>query len=91
MGLPSIVTDINGSREIIIEGKNGIIIPPRDTNALYKAMKKIIEQSNMRTKMASNARQLISLRYEQSYVRNCLKEYYNEILASGRYATISSK
>lgn len=91
MGLPSIVTDINGSREIIIEGKNGIIIPPRDTDALYKAMKKIIEQSNMRTKMASNARQLISLRYEQSYVRNCLKEYYNEILANGRYATISSK
>lgn len=36
MGLPSIVTDINGSSEIIRGGMNGVIIPPRDTEALWK-------------------------------------------------------
>jgi glycosyltransferase involved in cell wall biosynthesis len=34
MGLACIVTDINGSNEIIIPGENGEIIPPRDENAL---------------------------------------------------------
>ena len=80
MCLPSIVTDINGSREIIIEGKNGTIIPPRDADALYMAMKSFLEYPDIRTEMATNARPLIASRYEQSYVRTCLKEYYKEIL-----------
>lgn len=40
MNLPSIVTDINGSNEIIIPGENGIIIPAKDEETLYQAMKK---------------------------------------------------
>ena len=39
MELPCIVTDINGSREIIVDGKNGVIIPSKDVDALHKAMK----------------------------------------------------
>lgn len=80
MELPSIVTDINGSREIIIEGKNGTIIPPRDTDALYNAMKQFVENPDRVKEMAANARPLIASRYEQSYVRQCLKDYYKEIL-----------
>lgn len=80
MGLPSIVTNINGSREIIIEGKNGTIIPPRDTDALYQAMKRIISNPAMVAEMASNGHPLIASRYEQTYVRRCLKDYYKEII-----------
>lgn len=79
MGLPSIVTDINGSREIIIEGRNGTIIPSRNSDALYQAMKEMTD-SEWRSKMASEARQLVASRFEQSYVRSCLKDYYREIL-----------
>lgn len=81
MGLPSIVTDINGSREIIIEGRNGIIIPARDEDALYQAMKQMADNPDQLKSMASEARPLIASRYEQSYVRRCLKEYYKEILS----------
>lgn len=80
MGLPSIVTDINGSREIIIEAKNGTVIAPRNSEALCQAMKFFIEHPEKRNKMAANARPLIASRYEQSYVRSCLKEYYKKIL-----------
>lgn len=80
MGLPSIVTDINGSREIIIEGKNGTIIPPRDADALYHSMKTFLDCPDSRIKMLSNVRPLVASRYEQSYVRQCLYEFYKEIL-----------
>lgn len=82
MGLPSIVTDINGSREIIIDGQNGIIIPPRDEVALYKAMKNFVENNKIVAEMADNSRQLIASRYEQSYVRQCLYDFYHEILSN---------
>ena len=80
MGLPSIVTDINGSREIIIDGDNGIIIPPRQTETLRQAMEIFLTDKDMAKKLSHNARPLIASRYEQSYVRRCLKEYYREIL-----------
>ncbi len=80
MGLPSIVTDINGSREIIIDGQNGVIIPPRDEEALYQAMKHFVENPNEIKTLAANARPLIASRYEQGYVRQCLYDFYHEIL-----------
>lgn len=81
MGLPSIVTDINGSREIIIEGNNGTIVPSKDTEALYQAMKYFVENPDDVKRMAENARPLIASRYEQSYVRQCLKDFYREVLS----------
>lgn len=81
MGLPSIVTDINGSREIIIEGKNGTIVPPRDAKSLLQAMRRLVLDKPMASRMASVSRQLIASRFEQSYVRRCLKDYYKEILS----------
>ena len=48
MGLPCIVTDINGSREIIVEGENGVIIPPRDEEALFQAMLEMIRNKSTR-------------------------------------------
>lgn len=80
MGLPSIVTDINGSREIIEQGKNGVIIPSYDAEALYEAMKNMVKDESARQSMATNARGMIESRFEQGFVRQCLYDFYDEIL-----------
>lgn len=80
MGLPSIVTDINGSREIIIEGQNGVIIPSKDTDALFEAMELFINDPEKVKKLGYQARPLIARRYDYRFIRECLKKYYNEIL-----------
>ena len=79
MGLPSIVTDINGSREIILQGENGVIVPPKDADALYKAMLDIIRNKPARDRMSANARKMIASRFEQSFVRKCLMDFYDVI------------
>lgn len=80
MGLPSIVTDINGSREIIIEGENGTIIPAKDVDALHRAMFRIVSDVLWRKHLASNARPFVASRYEQTFVRHNLLEFYQMIL-----------
>ena len=80
MGLPSIVTDINGSREIINDKINGIIIQPRDSDALYDAMKKCMVCPEQLHEMSEQCRPMIAARYDYRYVRQCLIEYYAEIL-----------
>ena len=80
MGLPSIVTDINGSREIIVQGENGVIIPSHDASALFDAMLNMMKDKDARERMTGNARQMIASRYEQGFVRKCLYDFYDEIL-----------
>ena len=80
MELPSIVTDINGSREIIKDGENGLIVPPRNENALYEAMEYLIENEKDVRRMSANARQMVAHRFEQGFVRQCLKDFYCEIM-----------
>ena len=76
MGLPCIVTDINGCNEIVQEGVNGLIIPPRDENSLYEAMYRLATHPEERESMALQARPMIANRYEQHDLWNKLKEIY---------------
>lgn len=80
MGLPSIVTDINGSREIIHDGENGVIVPSHSSQALLQVMTQFIENPKATAAMAKNARPLIASRYERSFVQQCLFDYYKKIL-----------
>lgn len=80
MGLPSIVTDINGSNEIIIDGINGRIIPAQNEEALYEMMKFFIENKNgMVKKMANNARSMIEQRFEQKKVWTAMLNKYQSL------------
>ena len=81
MNLPCIVTDINGSREIISDGYNGLVIPPRNTEALLGAMKAMIENNDIRQSMASVARTVIASKFEQDFVRSCLYNFYKQIIS----------
>lgn len=78
MGLPSIVTNINGCNEIIIDGQNGLIIPPKSKEDLQKSMQYCLTNHDHLTQMANNARPLITSRYEQ-------KEVWGAILAEYKY------
>ena len=82
MELPSIVTDINGSREIIKEGINGMIVHPRNEGSLHDAMRAMMLSKVDRERMAGNARKMIADRFEQGFVRKCLYDFYDEILGN---------
>lgn len=80
MDLPCIVTDINGSREIIEHGKNGIIIPVRDEQAIYQSMEQMLTDEQMRKGMTEKAREMIVSRYERGFVRQCLYDFYSKVI-----------
>lgn len=86
MGLPSIVTDINGCNEIIIDGKNGIIIPPKDKDALREKMLLLIEDAELRHQLKNNAREMITSRYEQQVVWDALLHEYQTLLQQKEFA-----
>ena len=82
MGLPSIVSDINGCNEIIVEGENGLIIPPKNVEKLKEKMLTLARDKNLYIKLKENSRRMIESRYEQSVVWNALLEEYEGLLQS---------
>ncbi len=80
MGLPSIVTDINGCNEIVIEGKNGTIIPVKNTEVLKIVMQKMKDDTNYYNQLQQNARPLIQSRYEQKVVWEAILTEYKSLV-----------
>lgn len=76
MNLPCIVSNINGCNEIIIEKENGFIIPVKNDLAIFEAMKKILSNTLLTTKMKTNSRAMIVSRYEQKLVWDAILSEY---------------
>lgn len=79
MGLPSIVTDINGCNEIIKNHQNGLVIPVKDDVALEKVMRQVVEDDILHRSLQHEARKKIVNSYEQEMVLQAiLAEYKKE-------------
>ena len=59
MGLPVIASNINGCNEIIVEGKNGMLIPLKDKYSIEKALIQIIDDKSFYLNLKSNTRSMI--------------------------------
>lgn len=76
--VPAIVTDINGSNEIITDGKNGFIVPPKNASELQKAMERLLTDRALRESLRAYSQQSI-LRFEQKLVWEALLAEYQII------------
>lgn len=62
-GLPIITTNVSAMPELIEEGKNGFLVPPGDSQALAKAISKLIENPDLIEKMAETGRKKVATSY----------------------------
>lgn len=76
MGKFSIVTDINGSNEIIENGVNGEIVPIQDTEALKEAMSNCLKNEERYHGFNESIRGIISEKYKQQIVWDATLEEY---------------
>lgn len=79
MSLPSIVTDVNGATDAIINGTNGIIEPKRDAESLYDAMLKLHTDASLRNQMASVTRPMVKRRFNRPDVWKATLEMYQTL------------
>jgi glycosyltransferase involved in cell wall biosynthesis len=79
MGLPCIVTNINGCNEIIHDGLNGYIIPVKNVRAIIEKMCETFLDKLTYKKLQKNARVMITSRYEQKVVWEAIKKEYDNL------------
>lgn len=79
MQLPVIATDITGSNEIIEDGKNGFLIPVKNSKAIVEKMEILYNDPALCKKFGTNGRNIVENKFKQSNVWQALLEMYNNL------------
>jgi hypothetical protein len=70
MGKPVIATDIGGTSEMVINGRNGFLIKSKDVESIVYALRELIENEDLKKKMTANARESVKNKYSVSMMVN---------------------
>ncbi len=79
-GRAIVTTDTPGCREIVKDGINGLLVPPRDAAAVAEAIKKLIVSPELRSKMAIKGRELVKKKFSLKKVNIETLQVYKDLL-----------
>lgn len=79
-GKPIITTDVEGCREAVQNGKNGLLVPPRNAEALAKAMIEMISDPDKRRLMGQVGREMAEKYFAQGKIISQTLRVYQEML-----------
>jgi glycosyltransferase involved in cell wall biosynthesis len=83
MERPVIATDVPGCREVVEDGRNGLLVPVRDAQALASAMKQMIEKGEgERSRMGAYGRRKVVNEYDERITVDQYIRAIREALAS---------
>jgi glycosyltransferase involved in cell wall biosynthesis len=78
--LPIVCYNVPGCREIVINNKNGFVVPFKDENAMFSSIDKLLKDSILRTKMGFDGRQIVSEHFEEGRVISETIKVWDEII-----------
>ncbi|MDA9079034.1 glycosyltransferase family 4 protein [Gammaproteobacteria bacterium] len=79
-GRPVITTDVPGCRDAIYHGKTGMLVPPKNSNALADAIKNLVLQPEECRKMGLAGRAMAEERFDEKIVIEEHFSIYNQLL-----------
>lgn len=80
MGLPVVVTQVSGLKELVKNGKTGLVVPPRDPGALAEAIKKLLKDEQLRVKLGEAARRKAKREFRSEKRFREIIKIYEELL-----------
>ena len=68
MALPVVATNIRGSREEVVDGETGILVPVRDASALESALVRLVDDAGERRRLGQAGRKRALALFDESAV-----------------------
>jgi glycosyltransferase involved in cell wall biosynthesis len=82
-GRAIVTTDAPGCREIVRHGENGLLVPVRDSHRLAEALRLLIENAPLRSRMGLRGREIVVQEFSLERVVKETLNVYRELLAAG--------
>ena len=80
-GLPCVATDVPGSRDVIEHERSGLLVPPRDTQALARALARLVASADERRQLGESARARILAGYTIEAEAEAHERFYRAALS----------
>jgi glycosyltransferase involved in cell wall biosynthesis len=82
MGLPLVVTNIRGCRQVVDDGVNGVLVNVRDSNALKAAIIALARDPLLRQRMGRASTEKAKREFDQQRVIDITLEVYDQLLTA---------
>jgi glycosyltransferase involved in cell wall biosynthesis len=67
-GKPIVTTNVPGCRTVVANGVNGLLVPARDTDALARAIARLVEDPQLRARLGQAGRQRAELEFSSAII-----------------------
>jgi glycosyltransferase involved in cell wall biosynthesis len=81
---PVVATDVPGCREIVKDGVNGLLVPPKDPVSLSHAIAKLLQDPSLRAQMGACGREIVLKEFSVDRISRQTLELYRELLAKAQ-------
>jgi phosphatidylinositol alpha-mannosyltransferase len=82
-GKPLVASATEGAVHVVHEGREGLLVPPKDHTALAMALAHLLADPELRARMGAEGRETAQA-YSWSQIAARIVTYYNELLAADR-------
>ena len=82
--LPLVTTDMPGCREVVADGENGLLVPPRDAKALARAIARLVDAPDQAAQFGQAARAKVLAEFDEKIVIARTLDVYRRLLPSSR-------
>jgi glycosyltransferase involved in cell wall biosynthesis len=79
IGVPAVATNVRGCREVVADGETGLIVPPRDPPAMATALRRLLDDRELASRLGRNASARARARYDERAVFSRLQDLYLEL------------
>ncbi len=81
-GVPVVATRVGGVVEIIDDGKTGILVPPKDVEAMAQEVMRVLKDKKLAESLVTEARKKLEANFRLEHMATKTIEVYKELLAS---------
>ena len=81
-GKPVVAFDVDGAREVCLDGQTGLLVRAGDAGALAGAVIRLLQDANLRHRMGAQGRDLVTERFSEARMVQQLDELYRRLRAA---------
>lgn len=80
MALPVVATNVHGIPDVVMDGQTGLLVPPKDPEAMAAALGKLVEDVDMRHTLGEAGREFVASQYDWQQNTAQMDTIYENVL-----------
>lgn len=88
---PLVGTTIGGFKDLVENGKTGLLVPSADAVSLSRALKRLLKDKNLRQDLGAAGRKHVELKFSVQAVTSCWADFYARVVSDTRSVQMRNK